>query len=372
MKRKLRRNIFSIIMIAFSLVNLSGCAVFAEQEKNSNGESVLELHGGFHVKHGRNPDIESEFERYEQNDSFVRDSVGYSDNIVYQKCEEGYMIEGDNVLWGDHTLYEIELENSGTIFLKGEVHVKKGNYKLLSINQDDIVEVLVEDEESFYKEIPLNKGLNKIKIVGKPVTFQSLNLVIDMNRLEKENIKSLIVFRDQVSFTDENIAQETTEMEDIVEEEGFSSLPEIVKNDQTSANDENIARESIEIKQRTDSEKQDEIEEGKFSSLSYLKMGNTLLSGTGIHLNGKKILVELNLSEEKELELEIDYKKKDGKCSFVLIDDNGEETVIEDDISKGKKTITLNSGKNTLFLDGKEASFLSIQIESNVEELWNE
>lgn len=66
------------------------------------------------------------------------------------------------------------------------MHVEKGNYKLLSINQDDIVEVLVEDEESFDKEISLNKGLNKIKIVGKPVTFQPLNLIIDMNRLEKK------------------------------------------------------------------------------------------------------------------------------------------------------------------------------------------
>lgn len=267
---------------------------------------------------------------------------------------------------------EIDLESSGTIFLKGEVHVEKGNYKLLSINQDDIVEVLVEDEESFYKEILLNKGLNKIKIIGKPVTFQSLNIIIDMNRLEKENIKSLIVLQDQVSFTDENIAQETTEVEDIIEEEESSSIPAIVKNDQSSANDENIAQESIEIEQRTNSEKQDEIEEGKFSSLSYLKKGNTLLSGTRIHLNGKKILVELNLSEEKELELEIDYKKKNGKCSLVLIEDDGEETVIEDDISKGKKTIPLNSGKNTLILDGEKASFLSIQVESNVEELWNE
>lgn len=101
-------------------------------------------------------------------------------------------------------------------------------------------------------------------------------------------------------------------------------------------------------------------------------MGNTLLSGTGIHLNGKKILVELNLSEEKELELDIDYKKKNGKCSLVLIENNGEETVIEDDISKGKKTIPLNSGKNTLILDGEKTSFSSIRIESNVEELWNE
>lgn len=362
MKRKIRRNIFSIIIIAFSLVNLSGCEVFVEQGKGSNGESVLELHGGVHVKHGRNPDIESEFERYEKNNSFVKDSVGYSDNITYQKCEEGYKIEGDRVLWGDHTLCEMDLESSGTIFLKGEVHVEKGNYKLLSINQDDIVEVLVEDEESFDKEIPLNKGLNKIKIVGKPVTFQSLNLIIDMNRLEKENIKSLIVLQDQVSFTDENIAQETTEIEDIIEKEESSSLLTIVKNDQPVI-DENIAQERIDL------EKQDEIEEGKFSSLSYLKKGNTLLSGTGIHLDGKKILVELNVSEEKELELEIDYKKKDGKCSLVLIEDDGEETVIEDDISKGKKTILLNSGKNMLILDGKEASFLSIQIESNVEEL---
>ena len=371
MKRKIRRNIFSIIIIAFSLVNLSGCEVFVEQGKGSNGESVLELHGGVHVKHGRNPDIESEFERYEKNNSFVKDSVGYSDNITYQKCEEGYKIEGDRILWGDHTLCEMDLESSGTIFLKGEVHVEKGNYKLLSINQDDIVEVLVEDEESFDKEISLNKGLNKIKIVGKPVTFQSLNLIIDMNRLKKENIKSLIVLQEQVSLADENIAQET-EIEDIIEEEESSSIPAIVKNDQPSANDENIAQESIEIKQGTDSEKQDEIEEGRFSSLSYLKMGNTLLSGTGIHLNGKKILVELNLSEEKELELDIDYKKKNGKCSLVLIENNGEETVIEDVISKGKKTIPLNSGKNTLILDGEKASFLSIQIGSNVEDLWNE
>jgi hypothetical protein len=61
-------------------------------------------------------------------------------------------------LWGDLTICEIELKSSDTIFLTGEVHVEKGNYKLLNIKQEETVEVLAEDEDIFNKEIVLEEG----------------------------------------------------------------------------------------------------------------------------------------------------------------------------------------------------------------------
>ncbi|MFG6369940.1 MAG: hypothetical protein K1W16_16280 [Lachnospiraceae bacterium] len=50
------------------------------------------------------------------------------------------------------------MKSSDTIFLTGEVHVEKGNYKLLNIKQEETVEVLAEDEDIFNKEIVLEEG----------------------------------------------------------------------------------------------------------------------------------------------------------------------------------------------------------------------
>lgn len=212
----------------------------------------------------------------------------------FNRRVDGCQVEGNGVLWGDLTICEIELKSSDTIFLTGEVHVEKGNYKLLNIKQEETVEVLAEDEDIFNKEIVLEEGWNKIKIVGKPVTFESLNLVIDSNSLTEENT----ILSDQIFFTDQNITEARTEIEEIVEGKNLLSLPSNEKEDQLSDTSKNTK-----IEQGIGLDIQNKIEEGKFSSLSYLKMGNTLLSGTGIKLNGKKILVELDLSEEKELEL---------------------------------------------------------------------
>ena len=230
MRRKINENIFNIIIIVFFLIHLSGCTVFVEQAKNSKGE------------------------RYEQNDSFAKDSVGYSDNIVYQRCEQGYKVEGNGVLWGDLTICEIELKSSDTIFLTGEVHVEKGNYKLLNIKQEETVEVLAEDEDIFNKEIVLEEGWNKIKIVGKPVTFESLNLVIDSNSLTEENT----ILSDQIFFTDQNITEARTEIEEIVEGKNLLSLPSNEKEDQLSDTSKNTK-----IEQGIGLDIQNKIEEGK-------------------------------------------------------------------------------------------------------------
>lgn len=279
---------------------------------------------GIQVAKGRNPNIESIFEGYFSNSRLAEESEGYCDNLVYEECEAGYEISGKGVLWGDITLCEIDMKSNGIIHLSGEVRIEDGNYKIIKVDKKGNVEVLVEDDEFIDRDINLDEGKNFLKVVGKPVSLKSVSCLLEMYDIKKEDIVSMKLLY-QLLYSNEGAENE-----------------------------------------------KDKIEEGDFTSVSYVKKGNILLKGTGINLNGKKILGEFNLSEEVELEIDVSYMKKNGQCKLILIDGNGEEIEIENDITEGKKEILLSTGENTLILDGVNTSFLSIVIESNVEEIIND
>lgn len=282
---------------------------------------------GINLQVGPNPNLEEGFESYDDNKTLAKDNQGYSEDLTYTFYNNTYEISGKDILWGDVELVKINTSEQTNCQLTGAIKVNKGNYKIIKINSKNEVTVLAEDEMSFDNSVVLEKGINIIKVVGKPVDFYSLNIKI--------------------------VIPETIEDTD-------SGLPK-TEQEQSAANLNKV--DEIEQKESANNE------EGDFWCANYLQEGNILLSGKLTTLNGNKVLLNLDLQEGFDLYLKIKCKLKGGSYNIALQDGKGNQKSIVSDEEEWKGNIVLDEGVNTIILIGDNASFSSIIIESNSEDI---
>lgn len=147
---------------------------------------------GCGVEKGPNPDISKPFQNYTQENKLAKENDGYCDNIVYENIVDGYNIQGNGNLWGDITLCEINLKDTATLHIKGNIEIEQGNYKIIKINEDNQVENIVEDENTINKEITFEEGKSILKIVGKPVSFKSLNFTLELSDSDEEESEMIL------------------------------------------------------------------------------------------------------------------------------------------------------------------------------------
>ena len=285
---------------------------------------------GINLQTGPSPNIEDNFKAYNDDKILVKDSQGYSEALSYILANNVYEISGSGTLWGDVEVLKVDIAESLNCQLNGVIQVSQGNYKIIIINKNSIT-VLVEDEVSFEKSVILQEGMLIIKIVGKPVDFDSLDIQIAIPE-SKGNINCRLPLAEQYKGT-ENAEIET----EVVEE---SRLLEFTK-----------------------------IEEGEFQCVSYLQEGNILLSGKLVTLNGNKVLLHLDSEKEFDLYIKIKCKLKAGNYELVLQDGKGNQKSIVSDEESWEGNIMLDKGENIIILNGSNASFSSVIIESNSEEI---
>ena len=214
------------------------------------------------------------------------------------------------------------------------IQVSQGNYKIIIINPENKTTVLAEDEVSFEESVILQEGMNIIKIVGKPADFDSVDIQIAIPE-SKGNINCRLPLAEQ--YKDVENSETATE---VAEESG---LIESTK-----------------------------IEEGEFRCASYLQEGNILLSGKLVTLNGNKVLLHLDLEKEIDLYLKIICKLEAGNYALIVQDGKGNRKSIVSDEEKWEGNIVLDKGENIIILSGSNASFSSVIIESNSEEINSE
>lgn len=282
---------------------------------------------GINLQVGPNPNLKEGFESYDDNKTLAKDNQGYSEDLTYTFYNNTYEFSGKDILWGDVELVKINTSEQTNCQLTGEIKVNKGNYKIIKINSKNEVTVLAEDEMSFDNSVVLEKGINIIKVVGKPVDFYSLNIKI--------------------------VIPETIEDTD-------SGLPK-TEQEQSPAYLNKV--DEIEQKESANNE------EGDFWCANYLQEGNILLSGKLTTLNGNKVLLNLDLQEGFDLYLKIKCKLKGGSYKIALQDGKGNQKSIVSDEEEWKGNIVLDEGVNTIILIGDNASFSSITIESNSEDI---
>lgn len=289
---------------------------------------------GVNLQTGPSPNIEENFKDYNDDKILAKDSQGYSEALSYILDNNVYEISGNRTLWGDVELLKVDIVEPLNCQLSGAIQVSQGNYKIIIINPENKITVLAEDEVSFEESVILQEGMNIIKIVGKPADFDSVDIQIAIPE-SKGNINCRLPLAEQ--YKDVENSETATE---VAEESG---LIESTK-----------------------------IEEGEFRCASYLQEGNILLSGKLVTLNGNKVLLHLDLEKEIDLYLKIICKLEAGNYALIVQDGKGNRKSIVSDEEKWEGNIVLDKGENIIILSGSNASFSSVIIESNSEEINSE
>ncbi len=92
------------------------------------------------------------------------DTYSYT-NQVYNRSENS--IKMSFKLSGMETLWEVETTQDTFIDIEYDAHIKDGNLKLVMIHEDNTIETILDQSGNELVSIPIKKGLNRIKIVGK-------------------------------------------------------------------------------------------------------------------------------------------------------------------------------------------------------------
>lgn len=72
-----------------------------------------------------------------------------------------------NKFSGDDTIWSLKVKKESTLELNYDLTIKSGDFKLVLITPDKKVENILQEESKGKKEIQLNEGIYRIKIVGK-------------------------------------------------------------------------------------------------------------------------------------------------------------------------------------------------------------
>ena len=153
MKRAFTSIVFSLILCV--TIGFTGCGnEFAKQEYNDD-EKIVQI-----------------ADRYAKS------------NSVFNSIEGGYSL---NALRfdGRETLWEKTLEDSAEIELQIDLNIKSGNAKVVFIDSNNDITVLIErlqndsNEQTATKTVSLTNGLNRLKIVGYDCENIDLKLFFD-------------------------------------------------------------------------------------------------------------------------------------------------------------------------------------------------
>lgn len=129
----------------------------------------------------------NEFAKQEYNDDekIVQIADRYAkNNSVFNPIEGGYSLTASQ-FDGRETLWEKELEDNAEIEIQIDLNIKSGNAKVVFIDSNNDVTVLIErlqndsNEQTATKTVSLTNGLNRLKIVGYDCENIDLKLFFD-------------------------------------------------------------------------------------------------------------------------------------------------------------------------------------------------
>ncbi len=137
----------------------------------------------------------NEFAKQEYNDDekIVQIADRYAkSNSVFNPIEGGYSL---NALRfdGRETLWEKTLEDSAEIELQIDLNIKSGNAKVVFIDSNNDITVLIErlqnnsNELTTTKIVSLTNGLNRLKIVGYDCKVIDLKILFDEPHVDSNN-----------------------------------------------------------------------------------------------------------------------------------------------------------------------------------------
>jgi len=123
---------------------------------------------------------------YEKDSKISKDTDRYAIDTSTRTAENG-IYNGDTTLTGTLTVWEYTAEADEIIEVPYAFTVSSGSAKLVHISEDKTVTTLLESTEKEASsesegtlEIPLKKGLNRLKMVGKNSATYTLELNIQM------------------------------------------------------------------------------------------------------------------------------------------------------------------------------------------------
>ena len=129
----------------------------------------------------------NEFAKQEYNDDekIVQIADRYAkNNSVFNPIEGGYSLTASQ-FDGRETLWEKELEDNAEIEIQIDLNITSGNAKVVFIDSNNDVTVLIErlqndsNEQTATKTVSLTNGLNRLKIVGYDCENIDLKLFFD-------------------------------------------------------------------------------------------------------------------------------------------------------------------------------------------------
>ena len=130
---------------------------------------------------------------YNDDEKIVQIADRYAkSNSVFNPIEGGYSL---NALRfdGRETLWEKTLEDSAEIELQIDLNIKSGNAKVVFIDSNNDITVLIErlqnnsNELTTTKIVSLTNGLNRLKIVGYDCKVIDLKILFDEPHVDSNN-----------------------------------------------------------------------------------------------------------------------------------------------------------------------------------------
>lgn len=149
-----------------------------EESNNSNLSSITNSVSSYN--YGDNIlDSSTIVNLYDNNELIAKNDI--SRNTIfnsYSKSEHNCKAKSLK-LNGSHTLATVYIKKDTTINMKYKATLQSGNYKIVLIQPDKKVTILAEGTGNTTVSIPLKKGRNCIKMIGKDCTVKNLEIKFD-------------------------------------------------------------------------------------------------------------------------------------------------------------------------------------------------
>ena len=124
-------------------------------------------------------------QQYNDDEKIVQIADRYAkSNSVFNPIEGGYSLTASQ-FDGRETLWEKKLEDNAEIEIQIDLNITSGNAKVVFIDSNNDVTVLIErlqndsNEQTATKTVSLTNGLNRLKIVGYDCENIDLKLFFD-------------------------------------------------------------------------------------------------------------------------------------------------------------------------------------------------
>ena len=173
---KIKSIIFGICTSIFALISIIFC----------NPSSIV------------SPNLNEEYANYDDNtnlisnesDTYTLSGLSFAERKF--NPDNKILFSGRKfVMYGLQTLMKVDAKENQKVKFKFNGESEKGHYKIIFIDPDDNVQTLFEDDKVINDEIEFKKGINQIKIVGKPAQIKSINVKIKNIDLSKVDILDL-------------------------------------------------------------------------------------------------------------------------------------------------------------------------------------